>query len=184
MTNKKETAIIIGRFQPFHLGHADLLEKIILDMGRDTQIIIGVGVSGKGRTKLNPFTFAEVSAMIRNFLQEKGYNVSIFPIADINNPECYAQHVINTMSLDLNNENYILYSNNEYTRSCFEPWIATTCATTKFPNICATKVRNLLAQNDDSWIKLVPKETANYILNVMPGSKAVGYLCRTCVDIR
>ena len=51
----------IGRFQPFHNGHARLI-RAGLDIA-DT-VIVGVGSAQESRTKRNPFSFKEREEMI------------------------------------------------------------------------------------------------------------------------
>ncbi len=58
----KKTAVLIGRFQPFHKGHATLLKAAgeIAD-----QVLVVLGSANGPRNLRNPFTAAEREAMIR-----------------------------------------------------------------------------------------------------------------------
>lgn len=55
------TAVFIGRFQPFHIGHLYVFEQALKSA---QQLLVLVGSSGGARTLRNPFTFAERVAMI------------------------------------------------------------------------------------------------------------------------
>lgn len=67
--NKNSTALMLGRFQPFHLGHEKLFEKII---ERVDQILICVkDVHNLGD---NPFTFIQVKQYINQKLNKKFKN--------------------------------------------------------------------------------------------------------------
>ena len=59
------TAAIIGRFQPFHLGHLELIRQI---MNENDEIIILIGSSQANYTLKNPFTAGERVWMIRDSL--------------------------------------------------------------------------------------------------------------------
>lgn len=54
--------VFIGRFQPFHVGHKEVLDKA-LELA--DKVIVLVGSSNQPRTIKNPFTFAERKDMIR-----------------------------------------------------------------------------------------------------------------------
>ena len=66
--NTDNTNIIIGRFQPFHNGHLELVLKALEDYTDD--LIIFIGSAQKSRTNRNPFTYFERSVMIREVLQD------------------------------------------------------------------------------------------------------------------
>ena len=53
--------LILGRFQPFHLGHLRLIETVKDD---NLEPMICIGSAQKGRTKDNPFTTGERKIMI------------------------------------------------------------------------------------------------------------------------
>ena len=57
----KDCTIYIGRFSPFHLGHAHVLRNA---METSTLVIVLIGSSGQARSLKNPFTFAERKSMI------------------------------------------------------------------------------------------------------------------------
>ena len=63
---KKKTAIFIGRFQPFHLGH----KKLFLNgLRKNNQVAILVMDSQNVGLK-NPFSFSYVKKKIKSALQE------------------------------------------------------------------------------------------------------------------
>lgn len=57
-----DIVVLIGRFQPFHDGHAALLREA-LALGR--QVVVVIGSAHQARTPRNPFTWDERAAMIR-----------------------------------------------------------------------------------------------------------------------
>ena len=56
-----DTGMIIGRFQPFHLGHS-----IILDRALDqcNKVIVVIGSAQESRTPLNPLSASEREQII------------------------------------------------------------------------------------------------------------------------
>jgi nicotinamide-nucleotide adenylyltransferase len=76
--------LYVGRFQPFHLGH---LEVVKLILRKVDELIIVVGSAQYSHTKNNPFTVGERIRMIRESLKEAKINldrVQITPITDVN----------------------------------------------------------------------------------------------------
>jgi len=75
-----DAAILIGRFQPFHNGHAALLEQAleIADC-----VLVVLGSSFRARNARNPFTWEERAAMIRACFNEADARRIIFiPVRD------------------------------------------------------------------------------------------------------
>lgn len=77
---KFDAAILIGRFQPFHNGHAALLAHA-LDIAR--RVIVVVGSAYGARSPKNPFSWEERTAMIGATLNEsQRLRVSFLPMRD------------------------------------------------------------------------------------------------------
>ncbi len=55
-------AVFLGRFQPFHIGHMSIVEKIFADY--DSLILI-IGSSDKSGTDENPWNLQEREEIIR-----------------------------------------------------------------------------------------------------------------------
>lgn len=78
--NKKETAQMLGRYQPWHEGHKKLFEKIIL---RNQQVNIQIK-DVKGIND-NPFTFFEIKNIIRKSLFHFRGRIKITKVPNISN---------------------------------------------------------------------------------------------------
>ena len=75
-----KTLLIIGRFQPFHLGHLHIIKKY---SDKGFSIKIGIGSIKKYYEKRNPFTKEEREAMIKLTLNaNKIKNYKIYHVAD------------------------------------------------------------------------------------------------------
>ncbi len=141
------TALFIGRFQPFHLGHLDALDQISA-----TKIIIGIGSSQYSRTEDNPYTYEERKKIMEHAIDDG--RVSIMAIPDIHDEVKWPDHVLSiTGPVDM------IYSGNEWVRSLFERDGYTTEPITVQKKITGTHIRSLLHTNDDTWKTLVPSST-------------------------
>ena len=63
--------LILGRFQPLHMGHLSIFESVI---DNDEELVICVGSSNKKRTKENPYTSIERIQMIEYVLSKYSFN--------------------------------------------------------------------------------------------------------------
>lgn len=64
-----DVIVYIGRFSPFHLGHAHVLSEAI--KRKPKLIIVLVGSAGLSRSLKNPFTFEERRDMIVDYLEDE-----------------------------------------------------------------------------------------------------------------
>ncbi len=176
-------ALVIGRFQPVHLGHMEKLRQV--DSEGLEKIIIAVGDAGKGRTERNPFTYYEVLQMLMPVTEQLATPVEIYRVPDINNKPKYARHVEKITGCK-EDDTYIV-SNNDYTLDCF-----TQFGKDYQPHdtgffhqvddalgngyISATKVRRWIAE-DGPWQEYVPESTKD-IIETIDGVKIVKGLYR------
>jgi bifunctional NMN adenylyltransferase/nudix hydrolase len=66
-TTAHDVAVAIGRFQPFHNGHAAVLAQALAAAPR---VVVVIGSAHQARTPRNPFSWQERAAMIRMTLPE------------------------------------------------------------------------------------------------------------------
>ena len=79
-TRKFDIAVLIGRFQPFHNGHAALLTKALETA---PQVVVLLGSAHAARNAKNPFTWDERAAMIAATLDEHTQQrVRFLPVRD------------------------------------------------------------------------------------------------------
>ncbi len=83
-------ALILGRFQPLHLGHLNIIHEV---MKEGLLPIIGIGSSQEGNTANNPFTSNERMEMIRTIMDGLGTAYEIYNIPDINDNDKYVTHL-------------------------------------------------------------------------------------------
>ena len=83
----KPSLIVLGRFQPFHNGHASMVEAA-LELGLPLRICIG---SSEAEQSLdNPWNAAEREQMIRAWLA--GREAEIVQVPDLGDPPNYVRH--------------------------------------------------------------------------------------------
>ncbi|MCL1859952.1 MAG: bifunctional nicotinamide-nucleotide adenylyltransferase/Nudix hydroxylase [Proteobacteria bacterium] len=86
-----DAAILIGRFQPFHNGHAALLKQA-LEMADRALVVLGS--SFRARNAKNPFTWEERAAMIAASVDEaEARRILFVPVRDYYNDARWAAAV-------------------------------------------------------------------------------------------
>lgn len=79
-THPFDHAVVIGRFQPFHNGHAALLQQALASAPR---VLVLLGSALQARTSKNPFSWEERAAMISATLDDsERKRVSFVPLRD------------------------------------------------------------------------------------------------------
>lgn len=84
--------IVLGRFQPFHLGHASLVKAAAEHAGNDGELIVAIGSAQAEWEARNPWTFAEREAMIRSWAEAENVALEVVGIEDINDPQNWVKH--------------------------------------------------------------------------------------------
>lgn len=159
-TNK--IALLIGRFQPFHKGHLEVIKKIAKKYRR---VIIGIGSAQHSHTITNPFTAGERYRMIEASLQAARIkNFIIIPIDDLDRHSLWVQHVISIMPpFD------VVYTNEPLTKRLFleQNIQVRNIQFFKRPAYSATNIRRVMIEGKgEEWTKLVPKAVANIIKEI------------------
>ncbi|MEE1157327.1 MAG: nicotinamide-nucleotide adenylyltransferase [Methanobrevibacter sp.] len=91
--NNKVRGILIGRLQPIHKGHIQVIKKILDEVD---EIIIGIGSAQLSHELKDPFTAGERIVMVKQALAEENINPSryyIIPMEDINFNAIWSAHV-------------------------------------------------------------------------------------------
>lgn len=82
--------LYLGRFQPYHLGHHQVLSQISKEVD---EIIIGIGSAQKSHEIENPFTAGERVLMVSSALSEFDIKHYVIPIEDIQRNSLWVSHV-------------------------------------------------------------------------------------------
>lgn len=90
---EKIRGILIGRMQPVHNGHMQVIDKILDEVD---EIIIGIGSAQLSHELKDPFTAGERIVMMNQALAERDVDSSryyIIPMQDINFNAIWVSHV-------------------------------------------------------------------------------------------
>ena len=79
MSTRHRLAVFIGRFQPFHIGHFDVVQNALTDC--DSMLML-VGSAYRPRSWKNPFTYAERVAFIRKSMASIAKPIATLPLVD------------------------------------------------------------------------------------------------------
>ena len=145
--------LLIGRFQPFHLGH---LDAVLFGLTRVDDLSICIGSSNKYNEKKNPFSAAERREMILSSIEPSIVSrIKIFNIPDVDNHEKW------TFEIDQIVPKYdVVFTNDEFTKTLFEKrQINVIHVILKDrEKFSGTNVRQLIL-DDKNWQDLVPQGT-------------------------
>ena len=145
--------LLIGRFQPFHLGH---LDAVLFALARIDQLSICIGSSNKHNEKRNPFSAAERREMILSSIESSITNrIKIFNIPDVDNHEKW------TSEIDQIVPKYdVVFTNDEFTKTLFEKHQINVIQVIlkDREKFSGTNVRQLILDGKN-WQDLVPQGT-------------------------
>ena len=152
--------LLIGRFQPFHLGH---LDAVLFGLARTENLFICIGSSNKSNERKNPFSAEERREMIVTSIEPSiADRIKIFDVPDVGDHEKW------TFEIDKTVPKYdIVFTNDEFTRTLFEKReISVISVILKDrEKFSGTSIRNLITY-DKNWRDLVPQGTRNVLDNI------------------
>ena len=170
---KYDVAVFIGRFAPFHLGHAEILKE---SLSLADKVVVLLGSSNQARNIKNPWTAAERAEMIYSTLSaDDRERVKIVPIRDYlyNENQWIAQIQHKVVEAIYDNEQpevdprVVLVGfksdSSSYYLNLFPQWDYKE-ADVDFP-YHATKVREYLFSMDNAYKGIVPPAVASYLEN-------------------
>ena len=155
--------ITVGRFQTFHLGHADMIEKAVAVCER---VGVFVGSSQESGTAKNPFTYEQRERYLRRVF---GDAIEIYPLPDIGvgNNSRWGDYVVDQVHLRCGASPDLLVSGKEERRvSWFDGVNGVTVAELYIPKtieISATEMRAWLVEDaPEQWKSFTPEPLWEY----------------------
>lgn len=154
--------ILIGRMQPLHNGHIQVIKKILEEVD---EIIIGIGSAQISHDPKNPFTAGERMVMIKQALVEHDIDPSryyIIPMEDINKNAIWVSY-IKMLTPPFKK----VYSGNYLVKQLFseEGYDVETPPLFDRLKLSGTEVRRRMIHNEN-WQILVPKATEKLVNEV------------------
>lgn len=152
--------LLIGRFQPFHLGHLTALNFALSKVDR---LWIGLGSSNKPLQKNNPFSAEERKKMILSSIDDSVKNkIEIYFIPDFENHQKWVSHIDSIVpKFD------IVFTNDEMTKYLYEKR-KTKVSQIPFAQrdrLSGTNIRDQILC-DQPWEDLVPEGTKNFLKEI------------------
>lgn len=152
--------LLIGRFQPFHLGHLDAVNFALENVD---SLSIGIGSSNRSNEKRNPFTADERKEMIESSLGESVLKrVKIYYIPDVEDHEKWTFHVDSIVP-----QYDIVFSNDDFTHQLFKKrGIKVVSVPLKQREVLSgTEIRAKIASGQN-WKEFVPEGTKKVLLKI------------------
>ncbi|MEN2999990.1 MAG: nicotinamide-nucleotide adenylyltransferase [Acidilobaceae archaeon] len=154
-------ALLFGRFQPFHLGHLNIVEWA-LRLGFD-EVVLLIGMASENYTPRNPFTAGERIEMIRLSCADRGIPLSKIITA-----------TIQTMETSIGSVHYVLsYVPKVETIMTRNPVISKIFLDAGIKVVQpplfnreewrGEVIRRKIARGDESWKQAVTASTARFI---------------------
>jgi bifunctional NMN adenylyltransferase/nudix hydrolase len=168
MSTQFDTLVLIGRFQPFHNAHLEIVRRA---SGVSDKIIVITGSAKQPRTYKNPFTSAERATMIKQATADLDIEVCVVENIDtIYNDQAWAvrvQTIVNSLTREGDKIGIIGHKKDDssFYLDMFPQW--------RFINVeqieplGATNIRDLYFKTDVNmnFIKAVVPETTFEFLN-------------------
>lgn len=167
MTKPYDYAVVIGRMQPFHSGHAELLNKAL---SLAENVVIVLGSAKAARNSKNPFTANERREMIADYLDGEGIDplrTRVIAVRDyfysdslwVTELQEKVRNVINDRNAKVALVGF-RKDDSSYYLGLFPGWKFEAHEPTRLADnsiLSATEVRRLFfAPNNDQWPFLVP----------------------------
>ncbi len=149
--------LIIGRFQPFHLGHLSAVKQALKQADK---LYIAIGSAQYSGRPKNPFTAKERRQMIELALESENIakDCDIFEVPDIHDDEKWISHLKSIVpDFDI-----VFVGNNGLVQELFEKNGIPTMPVTHEKDISGTEVRKLMTDNK-AWQKMLSPAVAGYI---------------------
>lgn len=160
------TGLFLGRFQPFHNGHLEVVKCVA---GQVDKLIIAIGSAQESHTPEDPFTAGERHLMISESLDAAGINnYHLIPIVDINRYSVWVAHVRSLVP-----PFEIIFTNNDLTARLFAEAGIEVRRTELYDRerFSGKIVRRTIAAGGD-WKDLVPVGTAK-VIAMIDGEKRI-----------
>lgn len=156
---KENRGLLIGRMQPVHNGHIQVIKKILEEVD---EIIVGIGSAQLSHKTTDPFTAGERVMMLTKALAENDIDSAryyIIPIQDIQMNAVWVSH-IKMLTPPFGK----VFSGNPLVQRLFEEesYDVSKPPLFKREKLSGTEVRRQMLSNEN-WKKLVPSSTAKII---------------------
>jgi len=167
-------ALFPGRFQPFHLGHLNVVRELLKEFD---ELVIVIGSAQEGFTCRNPFTAGERIEMIDATLRGEGFSRDrywLIPAPDLHRPLAWTTYILSMVprvDVVVSGNPHVLYI---YRWMGFRTREIDLINSDKYNG---TYIRRLMCRGGE-WRELVPREVSIYVDQI----NGVERVKRVCSD--
>ncbi len=155
----KVRGLLIGRFQPFHNGHLEVVQKALEEVD---ELAIVIGSTQKFYTTDDPFTADEREQMIRAALEQEGITrFRIHQAADIPDDDTYAAHIKGIVP----RFDVVYAATNELNKRLFSEAGYRVRMCRRYLGLEGTIIRCAMIEDGD-WASMVPDAVAAYLKKI------------------
>ena len=149
----------IGRFQPYHDGHHNVVRRIAEEVD---ELVLGIGSAGDSHSEHDPFTAGERIMMITKSLVDLDLVTYAVPIEDLDRNSVWVSHV-QSMSPAFD----VAYSNNPLVIQLFSEAGVEVRQSPMYNRevLEGTEVRDRMIAGDD-WERLVPDAVVEVVSEI------------------
>ena len=151
---------LIGRFQPFHLGH---FAAIKFALSKVEHLHIGIGSSNISHEERNPFTADERKRMILSSIDDEiRKNLSIHYIPDVDDHSKWTHHIDEIIP-----EYDVVFSNDDFTHELYDKRGKSIISVDlkSRSDLSGTNIRNLIL-TDQNWKQFLPSGTVEVLTQI------------------
>ena len=178
MSYQYQHGLTVMRAQPFHIGHARIIDDMLAKCANATVILGSIQEQG---TERNPLNYTTRKKMIQNVYRRRPEyeRLRIVGLFDINNPGEWATYVLDFLS-----ENFpdrpqpdVYFAGSAYDAHWFKPafknieYIDRT--NPDFPFVTGTMVRDMLKFGDQRWKNFVHPENYELVESAFSRRQAI-----------
>jgi nicotinamide-nucleotide adenylyltransferase len=153
--------LMIGRYQPFHLGHLSLAEEIL---SKCDELVVAIGSPEANFSFNDPFTAGERVTMVHETLRIRGLSMSncyVLPVPNSYNNYTWFEGIRSVIP-----KVTTVYSGNQFVKLLLPEDVKVRSPTfVKNRIFNGTRIRNLIVRNGN-WQDLVPSPVARFIKEI------------------
>ena len=178
MSYQYKHGLTVMRAQPFHIGHARIIDDMLQKCAFVTVIL---GSIQKDGTERNPLNYTTRKKMIQNIYRDKPEyaRLKIIGLFDINNPAEWAEYVLDFMQEsfpDLPKPD-VYFAGSDYDahwfKSAFNHIKLIDRTSEDFPFVTGTMIRDMLKFGDKRWKNFIHPENYDLLESHFGRKKAV-----------
>lgn len=163
-----KTGLLVGRFQPFHIGHYSVLERALAECEK---VIVILGSAQESRVPHNPLTSAERQSLIEASFPYDKNRLIFIPVKDrstVVNDKSWGEYLFDIIMQNGYALPEVVYEGKEAIRTHWYDTLTidvVQLSRTTLP-ISGTQLREMLLTDNNSWRAYCPWGVESYYENL------------------